>query len=138
MHPHASGTVSSRNRAGLPADADLNQDEICPFDGTVELAGQLQRAAVAGPTEHPRASPPTTSSRSGVDVVEPQLVDLHLDRPETSSGVYVDPRTNNRELHPFTPVNVTPSTKTFCARKKMTITGAMTRSVAAMVRFHCT
>src|SRR5581483_8003453 len=39
---------------------------------------------------------------------------------------------------PFTPVSVTPSTNAFCARKKTTITGAITSSVAAIVRFHCT
>lgn len=43
-----------------------------------------------------------------------------------------------RGVHPFTPVSVMPSTKTFWARKKMTITGSMTSRVAAMVRFHCT
>ena len=46
------------------------------------------------------------------------------------------PRTDDRELHPFTPVRVTPSTNARCARKKSTITGAITSSVAAIVRFH--
>ena len=42
------------------------------------------------------------------------------------------------DLHPFTPVSVTPSTKARCAKKKRRTTGAMTISVAAIVRFHCT
>ncbi len=36
---------------------------------------------------------------------------------------------------PLTPVSVTPSMKAFWAKKKRTMTGAMTRRVAAMVRF---
>ena len=40
--------------------------------------------------------------------------------------------------HPFTPVRVMPSTKTFCARKNTTRTGTIARIVAAIVRFHCT
>ena len=39
------------------------------------------------------------------------------------------------ELHPFTPVSVTPSMKAFWAKKNTMITGAITISVAAMVRF---
>src|SRR5262249_47122494 len=47
-------------------------------------------------------------------------------------------RADHGQLHPFTPVSVTPSTNAFCARKKTTITGAMTSKVAAIVRFHWT
>src|SRR5262249_32284103 len=50
----------------------------------------------------------------------------------------VDPPPDDRDFHPFTPVSVTPSTNAFCARKNRTITGAITSSVAAIVRFHCT
>jgi hypothetical protein len=35
-------------------------------------------------------------------------------------------------------VSVTPSTNAFWARKNRRMTGAIARSVAAMVRFHCT
>ena len=52
------------------------------------------------------------------------------------------PSADHCELHigsqPFTPVRVTPSTKAFCAKKKMTMTGAMTSRVAAMVMFQLT
>ncbi len=39
---------------------------------------------------------------------------------------------------PFTPDRVTPSMNTRCAAKKITITGSMKISAAAIVRFHCT
>ena len=39
------------------------------------------------------------------------------------------------EFHPLTPVSVTPSMNAFWAKKNTAITGAMTSSVAAMVRF---
>jgi hypothetical protein len=42
---------------------------------------------------------------------------------------------DDRDPHPFTPVSVTPSMNAFWARKNSTITGAITRTVAAMVRF---
>src|SRR5262249_42898325 len=41
----------------------------------------------------------------------------------------------SRLAHPLTPVNVTPWMNAFCAMKNTTITGAMTSTVAAMVRF---
>ena len=45
---------------------------------------------------------------------------------------------DHADLHPFTPVTVTPSTKTRWARKKITVVGSMIRSAAAIVRFHST
>ncbi len=48
------------------------------------------------------------------------------------------PATDDRDLHPFTPVSVTPCTKAFCARKNTMITGAITTIVAAITRFHST
>jgi len=78
-----------------------------------------------------------------IDVVEHELA--HVD----AFPLAREPRNELRRIrraaaddgdlgHPFTPVRVTPSTNAFCARKKMMITGAITMSVAAMVRFHCT
>src|SRR3954447_12258307 len=73
----------------------------------------------------------------GVD--EDQLVD---DQRVLQSGEPVDQfrcvrrsAADDRQLHPLTPVNVTPSMNAFCARKNTSITGAMTRRVAAIVRF---
>ena len=40
--------------------------------------------------------------------------------------------------HPLTPVSVTPWTNAFCAKKKITITGSMNSSDAAIWRFHST
>ena len=45
------------------------------------------------------------------------------------------PATDDSELHPLTPVNVTPSMKALWAKKNTMITGAITSNVAAIVRF---
>ena len=89
-----------------------------------------------------RAKPPTTSPPLLVDVVQDELA--HVDplalarQARDELGRVRRAGADDRDLHPFTPVNVTPSTNAFCARKKMMITGAITISVAAIVRFHWT
>ena len=45
------------------------------------------------------------------------------------------PTADDCDPHPFTPVRVTPSMNARCARKNSRITGAITITVAAMVRF---
>lgn len=55
--------------------------------------------------------------------------------PVDEFGGVRGPAAHDSQLHPLTPVNVTPSMKAFCAKKKTTITGAMTSTVAAIVRF---
>ena len=48
------------------------------------------------------------------------------------------PSADNGEFHPLIPVNVTPSTNAFWAKKNSTNTGSIANMVAAMVRFHWT
>src|SRR6185369_5256374 len=48
------------------------------------------------------------------------------------------PGPDDGEPHPFTPVSVTPSTNARWARKNTMMIGAITSSVAAIVRFHWT
>src|SRR5215469_9478337 len=76
----------------------------------------------------------------GVDqdqLVEGQRVAQPREPVDQFGGVCGSP-THDGELHPLTPVNVTPSMKTRCAKMNTTITGAIDSSVAAMVRFQCT
>src|SRR5262249_38407325 len=78
----------------------------------------------------------------GVDVVEHELVDGDARGLAREAGHELGrvgrARADDRDLHPFTPVRVTPSTKAFCAAKKIAMTGAMKRIVAIIVRFHST
>ena len=92
--------------------------------------------------EHPPREPADHLEALLVDVVQHELAQVE---PFALAAEARDqlrrigrPGPNHRELHPFTPVRVTPSTKARWARKKSRITGAITISVAAMVRFHCT
>src|SRR4029079_5500405 len=48
------------------------------------------------------------------------------------------PASDDRDLHPFTPVRVTPRMNARWASRKIMMTGAMTSSVAAIVRFQFT
>src|SRR3954447_13528348 len=85
--------------------------------------------------EHPPGQPADDLEPRAVDVVQGELVDVEAGDEFRRVG-----RTgaDDGDLHPFTPVSVTPSTKAFWAARKSRITGAMNRIVAIIVRFHCT
>ena len=131
-----------RQASLLPADPDLDQDEVRAVDGAVEIVGDLEPPFIALPVEHALREPTDDLAPLGVDVLQHELghVDaLTLARePRHELGRVGRAAADDGDLHPFTPVSVTPSTKAFCARKKTMITGAITSRVAAMVRFHCT
>ena len=94
--------------------------------------------AIALAREHPLREPADDVEPLGVDVVQRELVHGEAREVRDELGRVRRARADDGELHPFTPVRVTPSTNARCARKKRTMTGAMTSSVAAIVRFHCT
>ena len=75
----------------------------------------------------------------GIGIHQAQLVDREgFGQPAEAVGELGGvrrPAADHRELHPLTPVSVTPSMKAFWAKKNSTITGAITISVAVMVRF---
>ena len=131
-----------REPRGLAADPDLEEDEVGAVEGAVELAGDVERAFEALPLEHPPSEPADDLAPLGVDVVQDELP--HTDpvalarEPRDELRRVRRAAADDRDLHPFTPVSVTPSTKARCARKKRMITGSITRIVAAMTRFHCT
>ncbi len=142
MHPQASGAVSSSSLAACPPTRSWSRTNDGPLDRSVEVVRDGERAAEALPLEHPRCHLTDDPAPLGVDVVEDELLDGDpgsLERqPGDELGRVGRPTTDHGELHPFTPVSVTPSTNAFCARKKTTTTGSMISSVAAIVRFHCT
>ena len=142
MQPQASGTVSSESRAACPPTRIWSEDEVGAVEGAVELAGDGQLALEALPLEHPRGEAADDLTPLRIDVVQDELPHADLvalaREPRDELGRVRRPAADDRDLHPFTPVSVTPSTKAFCARKKRTITGSITRMVAAMTRFHCT
>src|SRR5205823_6985257 len=122
----------------LAADADLEERERGPLERAVEIARPHERAVVVLLREHPLREPTDDVEPIAVDVVQRHLVHRELREMRHELGRVRRARPDDGELHPLTPVSVTPSTKARCARKKRTMTGAMTSSVAAIVRFHCT
>ena len=131
-----------RQARGLPADADLDQDVVRPVDGAVEVVRDEQLAVVPLTREHAPRQPADHLAPLGIDVVEDEIADAD---PVALAGEPRDelrrvrrPAADHCDLHPLTPVSVTPSTKARCARKNRMITGSITSTVAAMVRFHCT
>ena len=142
MHPHASGTVSSRRRAAWPPTRSWSRTKDAPV-----TAASRSSVTVSEPRKPCRSSmraaiSPTTVRRSGSmswrTSSSTGTRSRSRESPETSSGRVRRPAADHGELHPFTPVSVTPSTNAFWARKKTTITGSITSTVAAIVRFHCT
>src|SRR6185312_5109730 len=105
----------------LPAHADLDQHEVGALERAVEVAGQVELAAVALAVEHPLRQPPDHLAALVVDVVQHELVErypLALARePGHELGRVGRASADDGELHPFTPVSVTPSTNARCAQK---------------------
>ena len=99
-------------------------------------------AGVALPVEHPLRETAHHLAALVVDVVQHELVERHplalARQARHELGRVGRAGADHRELHPFTPVSVTPSTNARCAQKNSAITGAMNRSVAAIVTFHST
>ena len=126
----------------LAADADLDEHEVGAVDGTVEIVGDEQRAVEPLACQHPAGHPTDDLPAFGVDVVQRQLRHVYPAPLAREAGDELRrirrAAADDGDLHPFTPVSVTPSTNAFWARKKTAITGSVTRSVAAIVRFHCT
>jgi hypothetical protein len=130
---------------GLPSDAELEEHRVRVGDPGVQVGGgdDLPRVALLG--EDPPCQAADQFQPVGGRVDEHEFLDRQgVPQPRESVdqfGGVGGPATNYCELHgsqPFTPVRVTPSTKAFCAKKNTMMTGAMTSSVAAMVRFQLT
>ena len=122
----------------LAADADLDEHEVGAGNRGVEVVGDVDRPAVPLPVEHADGEAADDGAPLGIDVVQHELRDVEARQPGDELRRVRRPAADDGDLHPFTPVRVTPSTNARCARKKRMITGAITSSVAAIVRFHCT
>ena len=111
---------SRRQPRRLAADADLEQHEV----GAVERASRSPVSSssplVALRGEHPRGQAADDLAALGVDVVQRELaIDVELARePRDELRRVRRAAADDGELHPFTPVSVTPSTNAFWARKK--------------------
>ena len=142
MHPQAERDRLVREARRLAADADLDEHEIGAVERAVEIAGDEELAVEALAGQHPPGHAADDVAALGVDVVQGELG--HVDAVALAGeaghelGRVRRAAADDRDLHPFTPVSVMPSTNAFWATKKRTITGSITSSVAAIVRFHCT
>ncbi len=126
----------------LAADADLDEDEVGAFDSAVEVVRDDELSLETVPLEHARGEAAHDLPAISVDVLQHELAHgkpfALAGEPADELGGVGGAAADDCDLHPFTPVSVTPSTKARCAKKKRRTTGAMTMSVAAIVRFHCT
>ena len=140
--PHASGTVSSESRACWPPTRIWTSTKSAPSSARSRSLRQRQSAREPAPLEHPSGEPADDFQPLRVDVLQGELRHVEPSALTREPGHELRrvgrAAADDRDLHPFTPVRVTPSTKARCARKKTMITGAMKSSVAAIVRFHCT
>ena len=123
MQPQRSGAVSSPSRASCPPTLICSEHEVGALDGTVEIVGHGQPAAVALLLQHARRHGADDLAPLAVDVVQHELAHrkpLALARDARDELRRVGrPGADDRDLHPFTPVSVTPSTNARWARKKI-------------------
>ena len=142
MQPQASGTVSSERRAAWPPTRIWIRTKSAPSSARSRSPVTLQLAREALPLQHPRGEAADHVAPLLVDVVQDELAHVDLvaltREPRDELGRVRRAAADDRDLHPFTPVNVTPSTNARCARKKRMSTGSITRIVAAITRFHWT
>ena len=142
MQPHGERDRLVGEAGRLAADPDLDEHEVGAVDGAVELAGDGELPLEPLPVEHPGRHAADDLATLGVDVVQDELGDVDAvafaREPGDELGRVGRSAADDCDLHPFTPVSVIPSTNAFWATKNNTITGSMTSSVAAIVRFHCT
>ena len=133
-----SGRVSSVSRAAWPPT------RICTSTKSAPSTARSRSPVSSSPPRKPArssirpASAPTTSSRSASMSCSVSSSTRARRQARHELRRVRRARADDGDLHPFTPVSVTPSTNAFCARRKSAITGAITISVAAMVSGHCT
>ena len=123
----------------LSTDAQLKQHGIGILHSRRQVGRRAEATRVSLGRENAARQPADQLEPLGGRVDQHQLVDReHI----AQTGEPVDQlrriggsATHDGQLHPLTPVRVTPSTKARCAKKNTIMTGAITRSVAAIVRF---
>src|SRR6185369_15454769 len=109
--------AAARQRGGLvsqprclTADPDLDEDEVGAIDGGIQLTPDRELAREARPVEHPAREPADDLQPPSVDVVQSKPTDLEPCEPRDELGRVGRAGADDGELHPFTPVSVTPST----------------------------
>ena len=110
------------SRAAWPPTRSWRSTTSAPSSARVEVAGERparRRSPARASIRRPARRRPR--SRSRVDVVQHELARRSARaraRARHELGRVGRAAADHRELHPFTPVSVTPSTKAFWARKK--------------------
>lgn len=123
----------------LAADPELEQHGVRAGHSRLQVGGGDDPAGMPLLGEDPPRQAPDQFQAVGGRIDQHQLLDRQgVAQPRESVDEFRcvgGPAAHDCQFHPLTPVRVTPSMKAFCAKKKTTITGAITRTVAAMVRF---
>jgi hypothetical protein len=124
----------------LTADPKLDEDHAGALDPGINVVGPRQLGAVPVLPKDPLRERSNERQPLGGRIDQGQLgYRQHVSQSCDAVDQFWCVRraaTDHGELHPLTPVNVTPSTRAFCAKKNTTITGSMTMRVAAIVVFH--
>lgn len=127
----------------LPADPQLQEHRVGVGDARLDVGRRGDHGAVPLLGEDPPGQPADQLQPVGGRVDQDEFGDRQgVAQPGETVDEFGGVRrtaTHDGQLQcghqPLTPVSVTPSMKAFCAKKKRTITGAITSRVAAMVRF---
>ncbi len=136
MQPQVSGSVSSDSRADWPPTRIWISTKSAPSTARSSSVVWVRRPGKPCARASGARARPTTSSRAASMSCSASSSILGQTRDELRRVGRA--RADDRDLHAFTPVSVTPSTNALCAAKNSAITGAMKRIVAIIVRFQCT
>ena len=134
-----------KTKSGLTTNAQLEQHSRSTVDRSIAVGCERQARRGAALIQDALRETTHDVESLGVRIQKHQLGNIELiSEPGKAVNQLWCVRRSAADdsqfhvAHPFTPVSVMPSTKTFCARKKTMSTGSMARIVAAIVRFHCT
>ena len=110
----------------LAADPELKKHRVSLVDGDAPVGGCTETTAPSGRVRHPAGEAADHLQSFGIDVMHDHLVHLQLsasNQPLDELGGVGGAGSDDGNLHPLTPVSVTPSIKTLCAKKKIMMTG---------------
>ena len=124
MQPHGSGSVSSRSRASWPPTRIWISTKSAPSSARSSSPVTSSRPPKPARSSIRRASAADDLAALVGDVVQRELRRRRARRARNELGRVGRPAADDRELHSFTPVSVTPSTNAFWARKNSSTTGA--------------
>ena len=83
----------------LPADADLNKDEVSVRDRRVEIRGHLEAPLEALPRKHPPRHAPDDVPPLGIDVLKNEIVHRKPGQPGDQLRRVGGSASDHRDLH---------------------------------------